>query len=57
MLAAEANGTPITYVALWGGDGCSDTPGSGIEMSKHEYSKTKNVLESLQFDFEDIQGW
>lgn len=57
LLAAEANGTPITYVALWGGDGCSDTAGSGIEMSKHEYSKTKNVLESLQFDFEDIQGW
>ncbi len=57
VLAAEANDEPISAVALWGGDGCSATPGSGIMMEKHSYSKQKNSLESLQFDFVDIKGW
>jgi len=57
ILSQEANGVPIDAVALWGGDGCSMTPGSGIEMQKHSYSKTKNSLESLQLDFVSVKGW
>ncbi|MCK9571609.1 hypothetical protein M0R72_21845, partial [Candidatus Pacearchaeota archaeon] len=55
ILSSEGNGT-ITSVALWGGTECSDTPGSGIEMTKYSYTKVKNALESLQLDFSDIDG-
>jgi hypothetical protein len=53
ILATEANGTVISHVGLWGGDTCSATAGSGIEMEKHAYVKTKNSLESLQLNFTD----
>lgn len=53
ILAAEANAVPISHVGLWGGDACSQTAGTGIEMEKHAYVKTKSSLESLQFDFVD----
>lgn len=53
ILATEANGTAISHVGLWGGDTCSATTGSGIEMEKHAYVKTKNSLESLQLNFTD----
>ena len=53
VLAAEANDVPISHVGLWGGDGCNSTAGTGIEMEKHEFVKTKNSLESLQFNFTD----
>ncbi len=57
FLAAEANDQVISHVGLWGGDGCTDTAGTGIEMSKYAYSKAKNSLESLQFDFVDSKDW
>lgn len=53
ILAAEANGVAISHVGLWGGDACSGAAGTGIEMEKHAYVKTKSSLESLQFDFTD----
>ena len=53
VLAAEANGVAISHVGLWGGDGCSQTAGTGIEMETHAYVKTKTSLESLQFNFTD----
>ncbi len=57
ILPGEANGTQIDAVALYGGDGCSSTSGSGIEMSHHSYSKLKNSLESLQLVFTDRKGF
>lgn len=53
VLAAEANGVAISHVGLWGGDACSQTAGTGIEMETHAYVKTKTSLESLQFNFTD----
>ena len=55
--ANEANGTPISRVGLWGGDTCSQTVGTGIEMEKHTFVKTKNQLETIQFNFYDLKGW
>ncbi len=57
ILPSEANGVQIDAIALYGGYGCSLTPGSGIEMSRHSYSKLKNSLESLQLGFYDRKGW
>ena len=57
ILPGEANGVQIDFVALYGGHGCSLTPGSGIEMSRHVYSKLKNSLESLQLGLYDRKGW
>jgi hypothetical protein len=53
ILSEEANNVAISHVGLWGGDGCSSTAGTGIEMEKHEFVKTKNALESLQLNFAD----
>ncbi|MFA5379436.1 MAG: hypothetical protein WC455_27010 [Dehalococcoidia bacterium] len=53
ILAEEANNVLISHVGLWGGDACSSTAGTGIEMEKHEFITTKNSLESLQFNFTD----
>jgi hypothetical protein len=57
FLAAEGNSQVISHVGLWGGDACSSVAGTGIEMSKYAYAKTKNSLESLQFDFVDLKDW
>lgn len=57
ILAQEANGIPMDFVALWGGNNCSSIAGSGIELQKHSYSKTKNSLESIQLDFVSIKNW
>jgi hypothetical protein len=57
ILSAEANGTPISHVGLWGGDLCDEDAGSGVEMSKFAFVRLKNSKESLQFDFTDIKGW
>ena len=53
ILAEEANDVEISHVGLWGGDACSSTAGTGIEMEKHEFVMTKNSLESLQLNFTD----
>lgn len=57
ILAAEGNDQQIGYVGLWGGDLCTDTPGSGIEMEKFAFSKLKTSLESLQLNMTDMKGW
>jgi hypothetical protein len=57
ILANEANGTPITAAALWGGNLCTSTAGTGIEMHKENYVKLKNSLESLQLDFVELKNW
>jgi hypothetical protein len=57
LLSGEANRVLISHVGLWGGNLCTTIVGSGIEMEKFAYVKTKNSLESLQFDFEDIKDW
>jgi len=57
VLAAEGNDQTIGYVGLWGGDLCSDAPGSGIEMEKFAFTKRKLSLESLQLNMNDIRGW
>lgn len=58
ILAADGNGT-ITAVALWGGVEASNVAGTGIEMSKHSWSKLKNSLESAQINCTDEMdsGW
>jgi hypothetical protein len=53
VLAEEANNVPISHVGLWGGDACSSTAGTGIEMEKHEFVTEKSSLESLQLNFTD----
>lgn len=55
LLSGEANDTAISHVALWGGDACTSTPGSGLELSKHAYVKTKTSLEALQLEFTDTK--
>jgi hypothetical protein len=55
--ANEANGVPISHVGLWGGNSCSQTTGSGIEMEKFSFQMTKNALQSLQINFYDVKGW
>jgi hypothetical protein len=52
VASAYGNEHTISAVGLWGGDSCSGTAGSGIELSKHAYSHTKNVNEILQITFE-----
>jgi len=58
ILAADGNGQ-ITAVALWGGVEASTVAGTGIEMSKHSWSKLKNSLESAQINCTDEMdsGW
>jgi len=53
ILAEEANNVLISHVGLWGGDACSSTAGTGIEMEKHEFVTEKSSLESLQLNFTD----
>ncbi len=55
VLANEANGVSIDAVGLYGGNLATSTLGSGIELTKYSYSKTKNALESLQFEFSDLR--
>lgn len=55
--ANEANRVPISHVALWGGDSCSSTPGSGVELAKFSFEKTKSQLETIQLNFYDVRGW
>lgn len=47
----------ISAVALWGGCECSDALGSGIELDKQTYLKSKSLLESIQVSFTEIQGF
>jgi hypothetical protein len=56
LLTEEAN-VNISHVALWSGVNCTSTPGSGIEMDKQAFVKTKINLESLQFNFSELKGW
>ncbi|MFA5378918.1 MAG: hypothetical protein WC455_24405, partial [Dehalococcoidia bacterium] len=58
ILAADGNGQ-ITAVALFGGVEATSTAGTGIEMSKHSWSKMKNSLESAQLNMTDSMdpGW
>ena len=57
LLAQECNNVSISHVGLWGGVDCTNVAGSGIELEKQVYVKTKTVLESLQFNFTDTKGW
>jgi hypothetical protein len=56
IAASEAVGT-ISHIGLWGGQGCSATPGSGIELDKQVYVRDKTNSESLQVVFTQIKGW
>ncbi len=55
--ANEGNDYPIGYIGIWGGDTASDTLGSGIELFKTAFSKTKSELESLQLNVYMVRGW
>jgi hypothetical protein len=50
IAAIEAIGA-ISHIGLWGGQGCSATPGSGIELDKQVYVREKTNLESLEVVF------
>jgi hypothetical protein len=47
----------ISHLGLWGGEQCSDVPGSGIELDKQVYVRSKTLTESLQVVFTEIRGW
>lgn len=51
----EANET-ITHLGWWGGWQASGTLGTGIEVDKQTYSKTKTNLEAIQVDKTDTKG-
>ena len=57
LLLTEECNVNISHVALWGGVNCSSIPGSGIELDKQVYVKTKINLESLQFNWSELKGW
>lgn len=57
LMANECNDTPIVGISLFGGNLCTGVAATGIEMHGESYVKTKNRLESLQFDWTETKGW
>jgi hypothetical protein len=53
----EANDVDITHVAWFGGNSATSTIGTGIEVDKQVYSKTKTEIEALQIDKTDTRNF
>jgi hypothetical protein len=47
----------ITHLGWWGGYQATDTLGTGFELDKQVYEKTKTELEALQVVKTDEKGW
>ncbi|MCK9570403.1 hypothetical protein M0R72_15760 [Candidatus Pacearchaeota archaeon] len=52
---AEAVGS-ISEIVLWGGDSATGTIGSGVELFRVAFVKTKTVLESYQINAQYLKG-
>lgn len=52
----DAN-TEITHLGWWGGHKATEDIGTGIEVDKQPYEKTKTELEGIQVIKTDVKGW
>lgn len=50
FIAPSEGNEYISHVGFWGGNSCSSTPGSGVELFKTAWSHLKTIFESLQIN-------